>query len=110
MTTKAIIQLLFFALVFATFTAHGAWGEDCCDEKERFKHKCNANVKRDQNYERPSKFCCDIVRSVDMACVHHRTISSEEKELSVQKIACLSMACNNSVRVGKKYGGNYNYI
>jgi hypothetical protein len=109
MTTKAIIHLLFFALIFATFTAHEAWGDkDCYDEKQRFKHECNTNIKRGRNYERPSKSCCDTVRSVDMACVH-RTISSEEKELSVQEISFLSMACNNSVQVAKKYGGNYIY-
>jgi hypothetical protein len=97
MTTKAIIHLLFFALIFATFTAHEAWGDkDCYDEKQRFKHECNANIKTDGNYERPETMSCDTVRSVDMACVH-RTISSEEKELSVQEISFLSMACNNSV-------------
>ncbi|PWZ37402.1 hypothetical protein Zm00014a_028751 [Zea mays] len=100
MTTKAIIQLLFFALVFATFTAHGAWGEKgCYDEKERFKRECSTS------YERPSKSCCDTVRSVDMACVRRTMTSEEEKGLSVRKISFLSMDCNNSVRVvGKKYG------
>lgn len=107
MTIKANILLLFFALVFATFATQGAGGEkDCYAEKERFKHECNINIKMDQNYVRPSKSCCRTMRSVDMACVC-RTISSEEKELSFEKNAFLSMACNNSVPVGNKCGGKY---
>ncbi|TVU32071.1 hypothetical protein EJB05_23789, partial [Eragrostis curvula] len=105
MLVKLARQVLIIALVFATFTTHGVWGEaDCHHEKILVFLKCKKTIKIGVDYVQPTSECRRTVQSSDMACVCRIITDDEEFYVSVSKLVRLARECGRQVPAGDKCG------
>ncbi|RCV10042.1 hypothetical protein SETIT_2G079800v2 [Setaria italica] len=105
MTTKSIIQLLVFALVFTLSIMPRGWGEqDCYREKAKFIEICDLSIRRGSAYMEPHYACCLIVRTYDMVCVCRTMTDEDEKTVDVQHAYFVSRDCHKPVPAGNKCG------
>jgi hypothetical protein len=71
MTTKVILQLMVYALVFTILMTHQGFGEDdCYHEKDKVKHDCIKTLDINKDWEEPSHKCRETVQKSDMHGLH----------------------------------------
>ncbi|KAJ1287719.1 hypothetical protein BS78_02G032400 [Paspalum vaginatum] len=95
MSTKAVVQLVFCALVFAMCTTINllvTCEEDCYIEKERVKSVCKESIARSGPYVSPvhNPACIEAVRESDMACICNILTEEDEEEISPLKLVRLA--------------------
>ena len=105
MAIKAIIHVLVFCLVFTTFTAHKACGEDdCYQEKRLVILSCKETNEIGTPYVEPNTKCRNAVQNSNMPCICRNIRVEEEHFISVSKLVKLARECHNAVPPKSKCG------
>ena len=111
MTTKVILQLMVYVLVFTILMTHQAWGEDdCYDEKDKVKHDCMKTLDISKDWEEPSHKCRRTVQKSDMACICRIITIEEQIKISMGKLVRLARECGKIIPDESKCGRKYQIL
>lgn len=111
MAIKVTFQILMFALAFAIFTTHQAWGEqDCHDEKEDVEKYCIGSIKINGDYEPTTAMCRQVVGRSDMACICCLLNPRDEVHVSAVKLVRLARDCRKPLPSGSRCGSKYDIL
>ncbi|AQK42482.1 Putative bifunctional inhibitor/lipid-transfer protein/seed storage 2S albumin superfamily protein [Zea mays] len=104
-TTKVMLRVLVFSLVFTMLSTHQALGnkENCDKDKDFIKRQCERCIGVGRKFP-TTKLCCNAIKRADMACVCRSITLEEQLTISVMKVVDVAKECGNPVPPGNKCG------
>jgi hypothetical protein len=107
-TTKVMLRVLVFSLLFTMLSTHQALGnkENCDKDKDFIKRQCEKCIGVGRKFP-TTQLCCNAIKRADMACVCRSITLEEQLTISVVKVVDVAKECGNPVPPGNKCGSEY---